>query len=93
MSKDLNIFKPAVSVALVMVWLYVYCSFGQLITSKCEQISDIAYESTFYHYPIDLRIFTLMAIGRAQKPFYITGYKITQCSLHSYRRVSCNQIN
>lgn len=87
--KDINlkIFEPTVSNILIMVWLFVYCYYGNLISWKSEQVADFAYNSHFYKYPLDLRIFTLFMIHRSQRPFIITGYKITRCSLESYGRV------
>lgn len=89
--KELNvqIIRPAISTILGLVWLFLNCFYGNLITIKLEQVADFAYESVFYKYPNDLRIFTLMTMCRSQRPFFITGYKITQCSLESYKRVSC----
>lgn len=92
--KDINIklFQPSVSNFLILVWLLVYCFYGNLITSKCLQVADFVYESQFYNYPHDLKIFTLLMMQRSQRPFYITGYKITMCSLESYSRVRWNGI-
>lgn len=85
---NIKLFQPALSSMLVLVWLYIYCAFGNLVSAKCEQISQFAYDAHFYKYPIDLNIFTIMTILQAQKPFFITGFKMTHCSLDSYRRVS-----
>lgn len=76
-----------VSNVLILVWLFIYCFYGNLITWKCLQVADFAYHSQFYNYPNDLKIFTLLMIQRSQRPFYITGYKITRCSLENYSRV------
>lgn len=85
---SIKLFQPAVSSMLVLVWLYIYCGFGDLVSVKCEQISQFAYDAHFYKYPTDLNIFTLMTINQAQRPFFISGFKLTRCSLDSYKRVS-----
>lgn len=85
---NIKLFQPTVSNFLIIVWLFIYCYFGHLITWKCEQVADFTYHSLFYKYPLDLRIFTLLFITRSQRPFYITGYKLTKCSLESYAKVS-----
>ncbi|XP_055307137.1 uncharacterized protein LOC129571372 [Sitodiplosis mosellana] len=86
MDINIKLFQPAVSNFLILVWLFVYCFYGNLITWKCLQVADFAYHSKFYNYPNDLKIFTLLMMERSQRPFYITGYKITKCSLESYTR-------
>lgn len=81
-------YQPTVSIVLIMVWLFVYCFYGSLINWKLGQVGEFAYNSQFYKYPEELRLFTLFMIARSQRPFYITGYYITKCSLESYARVS-----
>lgn len=81
-------FQATVSNTLILVWLFVYCFYGHLISSKFAEIGEYAYHSTFYQYPIDLKWFTLFIIARSQRPFFITGCRITKCSLESYSRVS-----
>lgn len=84
---DIKLFQPTVANFLIIVWLFIYCFYGHLISWKCREIGDFTYCSLFYKYPLDLRMFTLFMITRSQRPFYITGYKLTKCSLDSYARV------
>lgn len=81
-------FQASVSNTLILVWLFVYCFYGHLISFKCTQVGEFAYHSKFYQYPIELKWFTIFMIARSQRPFFITGYRITKCSLESYSRVS-----
>lgn len=83
----LKIFIPTVSCILILVWLFVYCYYGHLISSKSDQVAAFAYNSKFYKYPLDLRMFTMMLMLRSQQSFFITGFFITRCSLESYARV------
>lgn len=71
-----------------MVWLFVYCYFGHIISCKGEEVANFAYNSMFYKYPLKLQIFTFFIISRSQRTFFITGYRITKCSLESFARVS-----
>lgn len=89
---DIKLFQPTVANILIIVWLFIYCFYGHLISWKCQQIGDFTYHSLFYKYPLDLRMFTLFMITRSQRPFYITGYKLTKCSLDSYARVGIKSI-
>lgn len=81
-------FQTTVSNMLIMGWLFVYCFFGSLLNWKCGQVGEFAYHSKFYEYPMELKLFTLFMIERSQRPFFITGFRITKCSLESYAQVS-----
>lgn len=90
---DIKLFQSTVSNLLIIVWLFIYCFFGHLISSKCAQVGDIAYQSRFYEYPTDFKMYTLFIIARSQRPFFITGYKLTKCSLETYTNVSVFRMN
>lgn len=81
-------FQSVVSVILIVVWLFIYCHFGQMITDQCADVDKMAYNSLYYLYPLKLRQFTLLTIAQSRKPFYFTGFKMMKCSMESFTRVS-----
>lgn len=85
---DRRMYQSMVANMLIIVWLFIYCFFGQLITTKCAKVAEYAYGSAFYKYPLHLQMHTLFTLQRAQRPFYITGFTLAKCSLDSFTKVN-----
>lgn len=82
-----QLFQSMVANMLIVVWLYIYCFFGDNITRKCGDVSEIAFDLNFFMYPVALQRYLILIMAVAQKPFYITGLQITRCSLESFKKV------
>lgn len=88
-----QLLQSTVANMLILVCLYIYCLFGDIITRRCQEINDIAYSLQFYTHPVKLQPTITLIMAAAQKPHYITGYKITQCSLESFKKAIDNLLN
>ena len=84
---DKQVFQAMQANMLVIVWLFIYCYYGQGVTSKFTQVADEAYESALYKYPRELQPYLILIIARAQEPFHFTGYKMVRCTLDTYKKV------
>lgn len=73
--------------ALVLI-LFIFCYYGNMVTSECQLVSISAYDTLWYLYPIELQKYIIPIMQRSQQPFYFTGFKITVCSLQSFTNVS-----
>lgn len=82
-----QLFQSTVANMLIVVWLFIYCFFGDSMTQKCGEVNEIVFDLTFYMYPIALQRYLILIMAVAQKPFYITGLQITRCSLESFKKV------
>lgn len=66
----------------------LFCYFGNLVTAQFIEVADIAYLTIWYDYPLPLQPFVMLMMARAQKPKLITGFKMTRCTLESFKNVS-----
>lgn len=72
--------------------IFVYCYFGQKVTTKFGQIANEAYASQWYNYPLNEQKALMLMMIRAQRPFYFTGYFISSCSLPTFKAVRAESI-
>lgn len=72
--------------------LFLYCYFGQLVSTSYEQIADCLYETIWYKLRTDLQRHVLLMIQNARRPSYqYHGFDITILNLSAFCRVkSCN---
>lgn len=66
----------------------ILCLFGNLVTSEAESVAEAAYDTNWYSYPVELRIFIMLAIRRTQRPLHFSGYRVVVCTLENYGKVS-----
>lgn len=71
----------------IMLILIIFCYFGQMVTNDCEMVASSVYNVLWYQFPIHLQKSVIFIIGRSQHPFYLTAFKMYQCSLRSFTGV------
>lgn len=68
-------------------WLYLVCSFGDQVTNRLIEISDMIFGCAWYQYPIDVRKSQLMMMMSAQRPIFIEGFPNYKCTLDTFKKV------
>lgn len=67
---------------------YISCSYANNITIQSFTAAEITYCSSWYLFrPIKLQKLITPMIQRAQKPFYLKGYNIVDCSMTTFLTV------
>lgn len=85
---DIHFTQSSVSALSVTSFMFIYCFCGNLLTVRCEKVNEAIIQSFWYKYPIKFQMFIKMILIRNQKSFYITGFKVTQCSFETFKKVS-----
>lgn len=70
-----------------LIWLFLFCYFGDEVTSRFIEISDLTYDCPWHLYPNKLRKnFKLMMLV-AQKPVYLEGIAGIKCTRIMFKKV------
>lgn len=83
---DADVFLPVPS---VITWFFVFfklCDFGDKITYQLTAVSDLYFELSWYHLPVDLQKYFILMIMNAEKPVYLEGFVI-QCTREVFKKV------
>lgn len=84
------IIQPIGATVLVILMMFVFCYFGNIVTVEATEVAFYAYQSYWYEYPLRMQWYVIMIMQQSQKPFYLKGFGLITCSLESFRRVSRN---
>lgn len=76
-----------------MMWLFIYCYFGDEVTSRFEGISDTLYLCNWYLLPLKLKKSIPMTIYGAKKLIYLQGFGSNSCTRETFKKVSSNFIH
>lgn len=66
---------------------YVLCHFVTGLTWKALSVANIIYDTPWYELPKSQQNAVSIILQRAQKPFYLSGMGILDCSLETYLNV------
>lgn len=72
----------------VVLIIFIFCFFGNNVTTKFSDAAERIYASYWYKYPIQLQPIVIVLLARAQDDFYFRGFKWAHCSLNSFSTVS-----
>lgn len=64
-----------------LAYPYLLCYSATKITFEVTNIGNIAYNSKWYEYPHNERMFAISIIARSQKPVRFIGFKFVTCTL------------
>lgn len=76
------------SLLLELLLNYFSCAYAHSVTSHAVEIAEVAYMSNWYRLSMEQQKIVQFIIIRAQKPFYLKGYKIFICSMETFLAVS-----
>lgn len=86
-SKPLDAMQPAVCLNVVMMWLFIYCFFGDQLTNQFESLGPTVYQCNWYFWRLDfLRVlpFTILA---TQKLIHMRGFGNSSCTRETFKKV------
>lgn len=85
---DFGILLNLNSLITQIIFNYISCSYANNVTVQSLSAADIAFSVPWYAFPMTRQHFIMQMIQRAQKPFYLKGYNIVECSLATYFNVN-----
>lgn len=89
---NFNILLNLNSLATQILFNYISCYHANNLTLKSWSTSDIAYNTLWYTFPVDSQRSIMQMIQRSQKPFYLKGFGIVDCSLATFLNVRKKKI-
>lgn len=87
------IFQTVAAMIVGISNLFVYCYFGQKVTTKFATVADECYDVQWYAYPLEAQMRVKMMVMRSQRPFSFRGYFISSCSLATFQSVSYHTLS
>lgn len=70
-----------------LIWLTSFCYFANTVTDRIASIGDIAYDSNWIDYPLNLQKFITVIVTRSQRPVYFSGLNLVPCTMETYGKV------
>lgn len=89
---DILLIQIIDGLGIIVANIFVYCYFGNLVTIKLAEIADASYSMLWYKYPLQQQKYVILLLVRAQRPFYLTGYFRTSCTLERFTGVSISDL-
>lgn len=86
-SRSLDAIQPAACLNVVMMWLFIYCYFGDQVTSRFSDITDTLYLCDWHLLPLHTQKNVPMMILAAQRFVHIKGFASSSCSRESFKKV------
>lgn len=83
-----DLLMPICIVIFGLLVQYILFYFGEKLHSDLMSLKNITYQTKWYRYPYKIRLFVLMMMVRAQKPFYLGAYGIIELNLMNFLVVS-----
>lgn len=85
---DFNILLNLNSLFTQILFNYISCYYANNVTNNALSTAEIAYNIHWYKLPWRKQHFVKLMIARAQKPFFLKGYDIVDCSLSTFLNVN-----
>lgn len=75
------------SLMLEILLNFSSCNHAQTLTTRSFEVAEDFYNILWYELPCNQQKMVAMTIQRAQKPFYLQGYKMFTCSMETFLAV------
>lgn len=85
---DFDILLNLNSLSTQIIFNFISCYYANNVTIKSFAAAEIAYGMNWYVFPVKRQFLIMQMVQRAQKPFYLKGYDIVDCSLTTFRNVN-----
>lgn len=76
--------------SLMILFLFLFCYFGEMVTDRSSKVSKAACMSLWYCYPLKLQRYLILTIGYSNMEFHFSGLSLMYCTMASFSGVSCN---
>lgn len=71
----------------VVLELFLFCYYGNKLSTKSFELLDTLYQSMWYEYPIKYQRYVIVMMVRMQRPLVLTGYNVVLCTLPTFTAV------
>lgn len=71
-----------------LFWVFMYCYIGARISHYFSSVADLAYQTNWYMFPLELRKHFILIIRQSQVSFTFDGLKLFDCNLITFTSVS-----
>lgn len=85
--RSIDAIQPAACLNVVMMWLFIYCYFGDQMTSRFENIQSTLYLCEWYLLPIELEKSIPMILQSSKKCIYLQGFGSSSCTRETFKKV------
>lgn len=83
----LNMMRYFGPMAILLLWFFLFCHFGDRITHRFNDVADALYELTWHKLPLDQQKMLIMMIAFGQKSVYLRGFGDTRCTHEAFIKV------
>lgn len=73
---------------VAVFWIFIYCFLASKITALLEMFEDVANQSVWYKYPIELRKAIIFINCLTQKQNHFHGFGLLYCNMQTFASVS-----
>lgn len=87
-----DLLMPICMVLFGLLLLQILFFFGEKLHFDLIHLNDMVYQSKWHRYPYKVRIFVLLVMMRAQRPFYLSAYGIIELNMVNFLQVSVIRI-
>lgn len=85
---SIELYQSAALLCLTVVFMFIMCANGQMVTEKSFSIGQSVYETTWYKMPLKFRRHLLLMIQHSNRPFNLTACGLMCCNLEAFVTVS-----
>lgn len=78
---------------VVILFLYVFCHFGDQITQQFNDVQDAVFNMAWYKFPLEMQKNIPMIISLAQKEVYVEAFGNIHCTREIFMKVKFSEKN
>lgn len=71
-----------------LLWPWMICYFASIVGERMASIGDMAYESVWYDYSVQLRKNIILIVTRSRKVAHFTGLGLVICTVEVFGKVN-----
>lgn len=72
---------------VVVSGLYLFCNFGNDVTTRFSSLNVTIFHSPWYSMPADVQQYLRLMIVNTQKPIYMKGFANIDCTRDIFKKV------
>lgn len=76
-----------ICVICYLIWSSLFCYHGNLAADRVSSVGSSAYNSNWFHLPVEMQKFMTLIIARSQNPVYFTGLGLIDCTMEVFEKV------
>lgn len=77
----------------MLLFLFIFCYYGEFATERSENVAIAAYMSEWYLYPLEIQKFLSMTVVYSKITFSVSPLGIMYCNMEKFTSVNLFSIN